>query len=606
MKKHWKAAICAAAAVILGLFGSQDSYAEDHSVIGKFVGEYLCDVETPGEYGNPEVMTLMFNGEGQLTRGNRLYYTTLGSVMHFDYRDYEVEGNLLTCYYDGAYGVYGTFDDVKAGRHQFIWTDEGNLIEDNHIWYRCIQEQDEEAEVRPGTLPAVTDIDFAYGEYTSDASFLGIKELSRKEITSIYFLDTLEEAPEHAWDVSEAQDGSVKLWTNKDEKGCHVYIAADGGVAANDYSNDLFRLCTNLKEIDFNSAFDTSAVSDFSYMFYGCEAIEKLDLREFITAWAQDMSKMFYGCKNLDTLRIDSFVFTQNCRTKDIFTGTRWAGSSPLLDYGDTGVTTACILNTSVLLDSPRLRARVINEYDDKLTDLIQDKVSIWGEWKDTSCYIFYSMKDMNDDGIPELILRTDTEGSYTFTIYYFDIVSCTVRQMGGSYQANWPELYLYPGEHILSYHTEYGDRYLKIEGSAVMELYDYDAEGLECEGFDYTLALPECEKNYTTDLLGDGTKNEVLIKASVNEAGKYDYLAVYIDSIKVFGKELSGRYSEIECYPFYTEHQEKNRDDKQTESDDKEENEEQNESRQRSDFLYLRIGSRKQQRVYSAAGIQR
>lgn len=594
MKKQLKAVICAAAAVILGLLGSQNSYAEEDAGIGEFVGEYLCDVETPGEYGNPEVLSLAFNGEGHLTRVSRLYYATLGTTMNFDYRDYEIEGNILTCYYDGAYGAYGTVDDVEAGSHQFILADGGNLIEDNHIWYRWVRDQGETEEVHSGTLPAVTDIDFPYGAYTPDAPFLGIKELTRKEITSICFLDTLEETseytPEYIWDVSEAQDGSVELWINKDEEGCHVYIAADGGVTANGQSNDLFRLCTSLTEIDFNYAFDTSTVSDFSYMFYGCEAIRELDLRDFATDWAQDMSKMFYGCKSLDTLRIDNFVFTQNCRTEDIFTGTKWEGSSPLLDYGDTVITTACILNTSVLLDSPLLRARVINEYDNMLTDLIKDKVSISGKWKDTSCYIFYSMKDINEDGIPELIIRTDTKGSYTFTIYYFDIVSCTVRWMGGAYQANWPELYLYPDEHVLNYHTEYGDKYLTIEGSTIRELYDYDAEGLKSDGFDYTLSLPQYQEYYKTDLLGDGSQNEVMIKASINGAGGYNYLAIYIDSIRVLGKELSGRYSEIEYDPFYTEGRAARELNDEEEDEDKVKG--QNAIGDREDFLYLHVGS--------------
>lgn len=52
--------------------------------------------------------------------------------------------------------------------------------------------------------------------------------------------------------------------------------------------------------------FDTSAVTDMSYMFYGCN-LTKLDLSSFNTSAVTDMSFMFYNCNRLTTLDLSNF-----------------------------------------------------------------------------------------------------------------------------------------------------------------------------------------------------------------------------------------------------------------------------------------------------------
>ena len=62
----------------------------------------------------------------------------------------------------------------------------------------------------------------------------------------------------------------------------------------------------NSKEIIFFN-FDTSAVTDMSYMFYNCSNLTTLNLSNFDTSAVTNMSYMFDGCSNLTTLDLSSF-----------------------------------------------------------------------------------------------------------------------------------------------------------------------------------------------------------------------------------------------------------------------------------------------------------
>ena len=63
----------------------------------------------------------------------------------------------------------------------------------------------------------------------------------------------------------------------------------------------------NITTIDFNGCINTSKVTDMWRMFYGCQALNSLDLSSFNTANITDMSYMFYQCKALESLDLSSF-----------------------------------------------------------------------------------------------------------------------------------------------------------------------------------------------------------------------------------------------------------------------------------------------------------
>ena len=130
----------------------------------------------------------------------------------------------------------------------------------------------------------------------------------RKDISSIYFLDSLDEAPKDSIDISEEQNGSVLTWFEPDANGLYkMYIAGNNGVIAPADSENLFKGYSLLEKIEFQDAFDTSNVTDMSGMFYWCESLTTLDVSGFDTSNVTDMGEMFSGCESLTSLDVNGF-----------------------------------------------------------------------------------------------------------------------------------------------------------------------------------------------------------------------------------------------------------------------------------------------------------
>ena len=158
-------------------------------------------------------------------------------------------------------------------------------------------------------------------------------DIPRKKIQAVYFLDTLAEAPEEAWDVSQNRDRSVLAWTGQNNNALELYIAGEGGVNGKLACSNLFSGYINLKTISFNNCFfsedarsmcsmfanckslvsvdltglDTSGVTDMSYMFSSCECLKEIDLSSFDTSKVANMKRMFEYCRQLKELSVGHF-----------------------------------------------------------------------------------------------------------------------------------------------------------------------------------------------------------------------------------------------------------------------------------------------------------
>ena len=64
----------------------------------------------------------------------------------------------------------------------------------------------------------------------------------------------------------------------------------------------------NLEKLDVSN-FDTSNVTDMSYMFYGLKYIKKLDLSSFNAYMVQTISNMFNGMQNIEYIDLSNFNF---------------------------------------------------------------------------------------------------------------------------------------------------------------------------------------------------------------------------------------------------------------------------------------------------------
>ena len=129
----------------------------------------------------------------------------------------------------------------------------------------------------------------------------------RKDISSVTFLDTTVDAPENSWDISEEENGSVLAWVAGQAPSYDLYIAGEGGVRAPENCFFLFGGYTNATSITFGTAFDTSEVTDMSYMFVVCEKLTNLDVHNFDTSRVTNMAKIFGQCYELSGLDVSSF-----------------------------------------------------------------------------------------------------------------------------------------------------------------------------------------------------------------------------------------------------------------------------------------------------------
>jgi len=150
----------------------------------------------------------------------------------------------------------------------------------------------------------------------TDWDVFGNAKLDRTSIRSISFLDTKEDMPDGAWDVSKEQNGTVMAWT--DESGRNLYLAASGKITV-ESARYLFGGYSGLEKISFNNCFDTSQVTDMRGMFYMCSNLTELDISGFDTSQVTDMRGMFYMCSNLTELDISGFDTSQVTNMSQMF-----------------------------------------------------------------------------------------------------------------------------------------------------------------------------------------------------------------------------------------------------------------------------------------------
>lgn len=133
------------------------------------------------------------------------------------------------------------------------------------------------------------------------------QDIYRHQIAMIVFVDTLEDAPEDAWDVSQEQNRSVLAWTTPNGRLYNLYIGANGKVIAPKDCSGMFYNYYQARTIAFNGNLDTSEVTSMSSMFQNCGAVRELDLLSFDTRKVKNFNSMFLGCQTITKLDLHNF-----------------------------------------------------------------------------------------------------------------------------------------------------------------------------------------------------------------------------------------------------------------------------------------------------------
>ena len=117
-------------------------------------------------------------------------------------------------------------------------------------------------------------------------------------------------APADAFDVSEAQDGSVMAWI----EGSTMYVSAVNGdvIYANPNCNEMFKNKANLTYIDFKNL-NTKNMTSAKYLLYGCKGISSSNItNNFYSLDFSNTKNLKYAFANcmFETITIPSYMTT--------------------------------------------------------------------------------------------------------------------------------------------------------------------------------------------------------------------------------------------------------------------------------------------------------
>ena len=87
-----------------------------------------------------------------------------------------------------------------------------------------------------------------------------------------------------------------------------LIVDADANISLAENSYKMFYDCTKLVSADLRG-FETTSVTDMSYMFAGCQKLVNVNISSFDTSSVTTMSHMFNGCQLLKTLNFDTTKF---------------------------------------------------------------------------------------------------------------------------------------------------------------------------------------------------------------------------------------------------------------------------------------------------------
>ena len=100
----------------------------------------------------------------------------------------------------------------------------------------------------------------------------------------------------------------------------------------------MFRLCSNLTTLDVSN-FNTSAVTNMSYMFSNCRNLSTLDVSSFNTSAVTNMSYMFDACSNLTTLDVSNFNTSAVTNMSYMFSNCRNLTTLDVSNFNTSAVT---------------------------------------------------------------------------------------------------------------------------------------------------------------------------------------------------------------------------------------------------------------------------
>ena len=223
-------------------------------------------------------------------------------------------------------------------------------------------------------------------------------------ISFVTFLDTLETVPWNAVDVSVNQDGSVMAWGVWDP-GYNVYIAAEGGINAQNACSGLFSGCSNMQRVTFGEGFHTELCTNMSSMFRSCTNLTSVDLAVLDTSSVTTMASMFSDCSSMKEFDIADWDVSNVTSMSRTFENCSVLQSLDVKDWDMSGVTeTKAMFRGCTRLSTLPVRkwnvsnvANMANMFE-KCNNLVELDVSRWDTSGATNTSgMFYYCNRMQD-----------------------------------------------------------------------------------------------------------------------------------------------------------------------------------------------------------------
>ena len=171
------------------------------------------------------------------------------------------------------------------------------------------------------------------------------------KVYTVTFLDEIDDTAMNGalekWDISaNSGSGEVMAWmyintqatAAAGDKRYDVYIAGEGGVAANPQSGFIFYLFSELTEVNGSENFKTDTAVSFKSMFENCYKLTKASFKGWNTENVTSLENMFRNCSELSELDLSSFntskvttmrfMFYLCKKLKNIYVGDGWTTES--------------------------------------------------------------------------------------------------------------------------------------------------------------------------------------------------------------------------------------------------------------------------------------
>lgn len=267
-------------------------------------GRYILHIAGDGGIRLPENCTMLFGGYKNVTeiRFNSCVSASLVKNMEvmFGYCSNLTEVDLSYLDMSNVTDMGGMFFNCRCLEKVFV--SPGFVASDSmaDIFRNC-----------PGTFIYTVDALGANwpvmrADAAADGSALPFvlgSEIPRTDIGSIRFQGNFDNASENAWDVSQAQDGTVLAWVKEGEDGLYdLCIAGNGGVNLPENCASLFAEYDHAKVISFNDCVCTTKATNMYGMFQNCWELARIGAGLINTASVTDMSDMFSSCLSLGWL----------------------------------------------------------------------------------------------------------------------------------------------------------------------------------------------------------------------------------------------------------------------------------------------------------------